>query len=159
MLVLYAGYPAALEALRDLLAAWPGRARAVDQGTRASWRARGRALCRRVYGSVYPVLVRRVAELHPDLARWMEETGYGRVLARPGLGARERELITVAVLAQGGWERQLVSHLLGAARLGATPAEIRRAASMGARRARGGDRVARRAWRAAFGMGARARRR
>ena len=39
---------------------------------------------------------------------------YGRVLSRPRLGARVRELVAVTVLAAGGWSRQLHSHLLGA---------------------------------------------
>src|SRR5512140_2127370 len=71
MLMLYAGYPAALEGLRVLNAVWPGRATAArDPGPRA-WRARGERLCRQVYGPVYPRLVPAVAALHPDLATWM----------------------------------------------------------------------------------------
>jgi alkylhydroperoxidase/carboxymuconolactone decarboxylase family protein YurZ len=57
------------------------------------------------------------------------------VLARPGLGARERELVTVATLAALGWERQLVSHVLGASRIGAPPAAVREALAIGARAA------------------------
>jgi len=79
-----------------------------------------------------------VRALHPDLETWMVEHGYGRVLARPGLGARERELITVAALAALGWERQLVSHVLGALRVGAAAAEVHEALGVGARA--GGDR-------------------
>ena len=40
--------------------------------------------------------------MHPDLATWMEETGYGRVLSRRGMPARERERVAVAVLAAQG---------------------------------------------------------
>src|SRR5262245_31236835 len=149
MLVLYAGYPAALEALRELLAQWPARAIPRRGGGPELWRRRGAALCRRVYGPVYPRLVRTVRALHPDLAVWMEEQGYGRVLARPGLSPRLRELVTVAVLAHTGWERQLVSHLLGARRTGATLPEIRTAATLGvsAERSRA---LIQRAWRTAF---------
>jgi 4-carboxymuconolactone decarboxylase len=74
-----------------------------------------------------------VRALHPDLERWMVEFGYGRVLARPGLSPRERELVTVASLAALGWERQLVSHVLGALRVGATAAAVREALAIGAR--------------------------
>jgi len=150
MLVLYAGYPAALESLRLLNQAWPGRARRSREGGPAGWRRRGLALSRRVYGPVHARLLAAVRSLHPDLAVWMVETGYGRVLARPGLGVRDRELITVAVLAGTGRERQLVSHLLGADRVGAPRAAIRRALRAGAP-AGAGRTVARRAWRAAFG--------
>jgi 4-carboxymuconolactone decarboxylase len=74
--------------------------------------------------------------------------GYGRVLSRPGLGALERELLTVAALAALGWEPQLASHLLGARRLGASLAQLRRAWSAGARASR--HTAARQAARAAW---------
>lgn len=132
MLMLYAGYPGALEGLRVLNTAWPGRARRSREGTPASWRRRGRALCRRVYGPAYDKLIPAVTTLHPDLAAWMEEHGYGRVLGRPGLGVIARELITVAALGALGWERQLVSHVLGAKRVGASDAAIEAALDAGA---------------------------
>lgn len=124
MLMLYAGYPAALEGLRVLNEAWPGRARSRREGAQAAWSKRGEALCRRVYGPAYGKLVPAVRALHPDLATWMVEHGYGRVLARPGMSAKDRELVTVAALAALGWERQLVSHLLGALRVGGRPQEV-----------------------------------
>ena len=86
MLMLYAGYPGALESLRVLNMVWPGRARRSREAAPAHWRARGEALCRRVYGAAYGRLVPAVRALHPDLAAWMIEQGYGRVLSRPGLG-------------------------------------------------------------------------
>jgi alkylhydroperoxidase/carboxymuconolactone decarboxylase family protein YurZ len=154
MLVLYAGYPAALETLRVLNRVWPGHARRSHEGSPVSWRRRGLALSRRIYGPVHARLVAAVRTLHPDLAAWMVEEGYGRVLARPGLAVGVREQITVAVLSALGRERQLVSHLLGAARAGVPAPAIRRALAIGV-----GMRVAvaaskasaRRAWRSAFG--------
>lgn len=152
MLMLYAGYPCALEALRVLNNAWPGRARRAHEGGVDRWRRQGERLCRRVYGPVYRRLLASVRGLHPDLAVWMEEQGYGRVLARPGLRARARELITVAALAALGWERQLVSHLIGAKRLGAAAAAVRAAWQCGVRGAGATERAAaRRAWVAAQG--------
>lgn len=147
MLCLYAGYPSALEGLRVLNGVWPGRARRTPEGTPARWRARGAALCRRVYGPAYARLLPAVRALHPDLAVWMEEHGYGRVLARSGLGVRERELITVAALAALGWERQLVSHVLGALRVGASVPQTRAALAIGAQHATAAHRaVAERTW-------------
>lgn len=131
MLVLYAGYPAALEGLRVLGAVWPGVARATREGERSAWRTRGERLCRRVYGPAYVRLVPAVAALHPDLLAWMLEEGYGRVLSRPGLSGQARERITVAVLVACGWRRQLVSHLLGAVRLGVPRAQVRSAFEAG----------------------------
>ena len=147
MLMLYAGFPSALEGLRALNAAWPGRARRTREGAAASWRRRGGALCRRVYGPAFARLLPAVRALHPDLAVWMVEHGYGRVLARPGLSARDRELITVSALAALGWERQLVSHVLGAFRVGAHAKDIREALAIG--EVVGGDReraIAARTW-------------
>lgn len=133
MLVLHAGFPAALEALAVLNELWPGRARPTSEGDRSLWRRRGERLCRRVYGDAFPRLVANVDRLHPAMRAWMIEEGYGRVLSRPGLAPPERELVAVAVLAAGGWERQLVSHLLGARRMGVGEIEVRRALAIGAR--------------------------
>jgi alkylhydroperoxidase/carboxymuconolactone decarboxylase family protein YurZ len=135
MLMLYAGYPAALEGLRVLNAAWPGRARRSREGGPVQWRSRGVGLCRRVYGPAYAKLVPAVRALHPDLATWMIEHGYGRVLARAGANTVTRELVTIASLASLGWERQLVSHVLGAVRVGASPEQVLAALELGAERA------------------------
>jgi alkylhydroperoxidase/carboxymuconolactone decarboxylase family protein YurZ len=131
MLMLYAGFPGALEGLRVLNATWPGRARATREGGLATWRRRGLELCRRVYGPAIARLLPAVRALHPDLEVWMVEHGYGRVLSRAGLGVRERELVTVSALAALGWERQLVSHVLGALRVGAPAAQVREALAIG----------------------------
>ncbi len=64
--------------------------------------------------------------LHPALAEGILEEGYGRVLSRPGLSPRERELILVPVLAATRAWRQLPGHLRGARRVGASWDEIRR---------------------------------
>ncbi len=147
MLMLYAGYPGALEGLRVLNTAWPGRAKATREGTPQQWRTRGAALCRRVYGPAYDKLLPAVGALHPDLAVWMVEHGYGRVLARRGLGVVERELVTVAALAALGWERQLVSHVLGARRVRAGDAAVRTALALGATQADArGRTIAKRTW-------------
>ncbi|HTM58067.1 MAG TPA: carboxymuconolactone decarboxylase family protein, partial [Candidatus Udaeobacter sp.] len=136
MLLLHAGYPAALEGVARLAQAWPGRARRRREGGPREWRARGERLGRRVYGPVFPRLIENVRAGHPDLAVWMVEQGYGRVLSRSGLAEGMRELVAVAVLAVGGWERQLVSHLKGAVRLGARRSDIRVAFDAGRRRSR-----------------------
>ena len=150
MLMLYAGYPSALEGLRVVNDVWPGRARRTSEGSVADWRRRGEALCRRVYGPAFARLLPAVRALHPDLAVWMVEQGYGRVLSRAGLTAVERELVTVAALSALGWERQLVSHVLGAARVGAPAAAIEEALSVGAAAAGTRERaVAGRTWRRA----------
>ena len=64
-----------------------------------------------------------MAAIHPDLDRWMLQTGYGRVLSRPGLAPRMRELCVIAVLAGQNVTPQLFSHLRGAVNVGANVAE------------------------------------
>jgi len=157
MLVPHAGYPVALEALRVLAAAWPGRARRSREGTPAAWRRRGAATCATVYGRVYDRLLTNLGALHPDMCAWVIEEGYGRMLSRPGLDPCSRELIAVAVLAAAGWERQLVSHLRGARFMGASHEDAVRAMECGTDGAPTTVvRAAARAWSVAFDVGARA---
>ncbi|MBL8841378.1 MAG: carboxymuconolactone decarboxylase family protein [Planctomycetes bacterium] len=59
-----------------------------------------------------------------DFSTWVLEDAYGRVLARPGLAARQRELLAVAALAALDCPAQLKSHLRGALRLGASRAAV-----------------------------------
>jgi 4-carboxymuconolactone decarboxylase len=73
---------------------------------------------------MYDRLRVNIRELHPALDVWMIVEGYGKVLSRPGLDLKRRELCVVAVCAALGQERQLHSHLHGALNAGATPAEV-----------------------------------
>lgn len=119
---LFLGYPRALQGLaawRELTGAAPAVPASEDE---AEWPERGERVCRTVYGDQYERLRRNVAQLHPDLERWMVHEGYGKVLARPGLELRLRELCIVAVLAVQDAPAQLYSHLRGALNAGATAA-------------------------------------
>jgi 4-carboxymuconolactone decarboxylase len=119
----FAGFARAINALAILRESVPRPA--SPRRPVGSRRARGRALCRRIYGTVYARLLRRMRALHPALADWIEEIGYGDVLSRPVLSARERELLAVAVLAATpGVGPQLESHVRGALRVGATAREV-----------------------------------
>ena len=150
MLVLHAGTPAALEALALLHARWPGRANGAPAPSIARRRRDGARRGRRIYGRSWKRLLENVRALHPAMPAWMVEEGYGRVLSRPGLAARERERVAVAVLAAGGWERQLVSHVLGALRFGCPERDVREAIARGVRGAGAAKReAATRAWRRA----------
>ncbi len=121
---LFLGYPAALNAL----ALWRERsgrpAPPASAEDRAAWRARGEQVCARVYAGQYERLRENVARLHPDMERWMLTEGYGKVLGRPGLELRVRELSIVALLAGLDAERQLHAHLRGALNVGAAPEEV-----------------------------------
>jgi 4-carboxymuconolactone decarboxylase len=49
---------------------------------------------------------------------------FGEVWTRPQLSLRDREMITLAALAAGGWERQLRVHIVGALNADLTKEEI-----------------------------------
>jgi 4-carboxymuconolactone decarboxylase len=121
-LVPFAGYARAINAFAALQEIAPHAPKAP--APRGDRRRRGEALCRRIYGPVYERMIRRMAGFHPDLARWILEDGYGKVLSRPILSLRERELIVVAVLSALQLPLQLESHVRGALRVGATRREV-----------------------------------
>ena len=122
-LYLFAGFPAALEALATFRSVVdelnigytpePPEAYDVDM-----FNSRGQALCRTVYTTAYHKMRERVGRLSPDLDLWMVVEGYGKTLSRPGLSVDVRELVIVAVLAALGWRNQLYSHIRGAVNVG-----------------------------------------
>jgi 4-carboxymuconolactone decarboxylase len=116
---LFLGYPAALTGI----AVWrerTGRAAPPDRREDpAGWEGRGERVCREVYGDAYEGLRTNIAELRPEMDRWMVWEGYGKVLGRPGLALWRRECCIVAMLAVLGAGPQLRSHLRGALRTGA----------------------------------------
>ena len=122
---LFAGFPRTIEAFEVI-----GRTGGLDPVTAgvgfpsAELSARGAALFERIYTTAADSVRGRLAEHHPDLARWIAEHAYGRVLSRPALDPRLRELLAVAALAVTGPDRQLASHARGAIRCGATPQDV-----------------------------------
>jgi 4-carboxymuconolactone decarboxylase len=125
---LFAGLPRALNAAREWRRISGRRAPRADDDAQYDhvdeWRERGEATCETVYGRFYERLRHNIAELHPALDAWMIVEGYGKVLGRPGLDLRRRELCVVAACAALGQDRQLHSHLHGAMHAGASHAEI-----------------------------------
>ena len=125
---LFAGFPRALNAARTWRAisgrpAPPEDAEA-SVGDLGFWRARGEETCAIVYGDHYEKLRRNIRELHPALDEWMIVDGYGKVLSRPGVDLRTRELCVVAACAVSGQQRQLHSHLRGALNAGSSAGEV-----------------------------------
>jgi len=57
----------------------------------------------------------------PELAAWIIEEGYGKVLSRPGVSLRLRELFSVALLAATGFPKQLFAHLRALVEMGEKP--------------------------------------
>src|SRR5947209_13460709 len=89
-----------------------------------SWATRGAAVCREVYGRAYHKLLVNLRALHPALEDLVLVDAYGKVIGRPGLDLKRRELCTVATTAVLGTAEQLHSHLRGALNTGASAAEI-----------------------------------
>jgi 4-carboxymuconolactone decarboxylase len=145
---LFAGFPRTLNAMRTWRSVSERRAPSTDigglneLGTReesaaevsrvvdetldpfGAWHQRGEATCAIVYGDSYEKLRTNIRELHPALDDWMIVDGYGKVLSRPGVDLKTRELCVVAACAVSGQQRQLHSHLHGALNSGASAAEI-----------------------------------
>lgn len=125
---LFAGFPRTLNAAREWRRA-SGRAAPSGDPDAAperapEWARRGEVTCARVYGPMYERLRVNIRDLHPALDAWMIVDGYGKVLSRPGLDLRRRELCIVAVCAVLLQDRQLHAHLHGALNAGASVAEV-----------------------------------
>jgi 4-carboxymuconolactone decarboxylase len=125
---LFAGFPRALNAARAWRAVSERPAPDDDEEATAkdfkAWRARGEETCAIVYGDHYEKLRENIRQLHPALDEWMIVDGYGKVLARPGVDLRTRELCVVAACAVAGQQRQLHSHLHGALNAGSSAGEV-----------------------------------
>jgi 4-carboxymuconolactone decarboxylase len=62
--------------------------------------------------------------LDTDFQRWITESAWGGVWARPGLDRRTRSLITIALLAGLGRHDELALHLRASKNIGVDPREI-----------------------------------
>lgn len=72
-----------------------------------------------------PSIIDAMAEISPDLARLAISFVYGEIYTRPNLALKDRQLITVAVLAVLGNARpQLKFHIAGALNVGCSATEI-----------------------------------
>lgn len=135
---LFAGFPAALEAMRALEKLWPSGRATLESEAKSEvalypeFLERGTQLYQRVYAKNAEVVEREMLRLSPELAAWAVVEGYGKTLSRPRLDMPTRELCIVATLTQLSWERQLFSHILGARNVGASNEEIREAIGIGA---------------------------
>ncbi|MDP4199388.1 MAG: carboxymuconolactone decarboxylase family protein [Bacteroidota bacterium] len=133
---LFAGFPAALEAMRALRAAWPrGHDEKLEVREPVSYPQfveRGQKLFEQVYGANSERVRAEIRDLSVELGAWTMNDGYSKTLSRPGLASIARELATVAGLTQLGWERQLFSHILGARNVGASKEDVEEAISIGA---------------------------
>ena len=128
--MLVVGYPLALVAFgvwREIAGPTVNGGHAAEPLAHQDWQAwadRGPVVCRAVYGRAYHKLLLNLRALHPALEDLVLVDAYGKVIGRPGLDLRRRELATVAAIAVLGATQQLHSHLRGALNTGASVEEI-----------------------------------
>ncbi len=84
----------------------------------------GMRVRKEVLGSEYvEQALARTTEFDADFQRYITESAWGSVWARPDLDRRTRSLVTIAILAALGREELLV-HLRGSRNIGVDPKEI-----------------------------------
>jgi 4-carboxymuconolactone decarboxylase len=115
---LFAGFPRALNAMREWRRVHPASEPDPDARSIDEWRMDGERTCAAVYGAMYEKLRGNIRDLHERLDDWMITEGYGKVLSRPGLDLGRRELCIVAACAAANQDRQLHSHLRGSLNVG-----------------------------------------
>ena len=86
---------------------------------------RGWELLRQVDNAGGEAVISSLADIAPDLGRYIVEFAFGDIYAREGLSLQKRELVTIAsLLPAGGCEPQLRVHLNGALNVGIPPQKI-----------------------------------
>jgi 4-carboxymuconolactone decarboxylase len=88
------------------------------------WTKRGVAACGEVYGRTFHKLMLNLRALHPVIEPLVVVDAYGKILGRPGLDAKRRELCTLAAIAMQNAPRQLHAHLRGALNTGSTREDV-----------------------------------
>ena len=69
-------------------------------------------------------------ELDADFQRFITESAWGGVWARPGLPRKTRSLLAIALLAAGGHDEEVAMHCRACKNTGARPEEVREALMM-----------------------------
>lgn len=119
---LFCGFPSTIESLKAFNNVFNYKA---DEYSVLNLKSEGEKVCKIIYGSNYPKLLKNMASISPDLKNWMIQEGYGKVLSRPFLTLKQRELINVAILSTSYFPVQLLSHLIGALNSGSNISELK----------------------------------
>jgi 4-carboxymuconolactone decarboxylase len=86
---------------------------------------RGLKKLKEIDGKAGELVIERLKDISPDLARYIIEFPFGDVYNRPGLDLRSREIATVAALTTlGNAISQLKVHINGALNVGVSRQEI-----------------------------------
>ena len=124
--MLNVGYPLALAAwgVWRELAGPPSESEPIVHAEWQRWAERGPEACGQIYGRTYHKLLVNLRALHPALEPLVVIDAYGKILGRPGLDAKLRELCTMAAIAFVDAPKQLHAHFRGALNTGATAEEV-----------------------------------
>jgi 4-carboxymuconolactone decarboxylase len=86
---------------------------------------RGRRKLAEIDGDAGEAVIASLADIAPDLARYIIEFPFGDIYSRPGLDLRSREIATVAALtAMGNARPQLKVHIQAGLNVGLSQGEI-----------------------------------
>ena len=88
------------------------------------WTKRGVEACAEVYGRTYHKLMLNLRALHPAIEPLVVVDAYGKILGRPGLDSKRRELCTLAAIAMQNAPKQLHAHLRGALNTGSSRDDV-----------------------------------
>ena len=87
--------------------------------------ARGARALAEIDGDVGEAVIRSLADIAPDFARYVIEFPFGDIYSRPGLDVRAREVATIAALAAMGTAApQLKVHIRAGLNVGLTREEV-----------------------------------
>lgn len=85
----------------------------------------GRATLAKVDGAAADNVMTSLADIAPDVGRYILEFAFNDIYNRPGLDLRQREMITItALLIQGDTADQLHVHINGALNVGLSQTEV-----------------------------------
>ncbi len=129
--VLFCGFPRVVTAFEHLAAAWPAPVPPAGGALpTAEQRAAGERLFAAIYGANTAAVDAMLRGCHAEFHDFVLSTAYGRILTRPHLDPRARELVAVALLAVMDQPRQFTGHARGARHFGVTATELREALAM-----------------------------
>ncbi len=97
----------------------------INEATRAQRFEAGKQVLDAIDGEAGRNVIASLADIAPELGHQVVAYGFGEIYARPELEPRQRQLITLGVLAAlGGCEAQLDVHINASLNVGLTPDEI-----------------------------------
>ena len=121
--ILFCGFPRIIHAFRVLEESWPAP-EPPPANAPASQAQAGRELFAAIYGENTATVQGMLRQYHGELHDFVLDAAYGRILSRPGLEPRVRELIAVGALAVLEQTPQLVAHGRGAMHFGADGEQV-----------------------------------